>query len=181
MISCTCTGQIPETTVCSYCEKQEASWKCLDCKIPLCSDCQACHLKIPMLKGHKIEALAMENMTRSIDEVIFCPQHPDKVLELTCNTCNVFVCLLCALKDHPMHDTEMIDEALETTSLLLTESNINIEKNIQILEAQIKGVRKRVEETRETFATQRIELDKNLEKVSGGDNSVSLYSVYNSV
>ena len=32
----------------------EATWKCAECKIGLCEIGKAVHLKIPMLKGHKI-------------------------------------------------------------------------------------------------------------------------------
>ena len=151
------------------CEKVDPKWKCLDCRMPLCDCCKSMHVKLPLLKGHKIEALTAEEPRKGIDEITFCPQHPDKILEMSCNSCNILVCFLCALKDHPLHDTETIHDALETTCFFLTESNVNMDKNMQIIKAQIDGVTKRVEETRETFATKRIELDESLEKVSRCD------------
>ena len=147
------------------CEKADPKYKCLDCRMPLCDECKSMHLKIPMLRGHNIEALTEEHASECIDDVMFCTQHPDKVLELSCKTCRSLICLVCALKDHRLHDTETIKEASDASLPSIAVCNVKVNERMKILEAQVKVVMKTVEETREMFATKRIELDEHLEKV----------------
>ena len=113
-----------------------------------------------------MEAITTKNLSETMDEVLLCSQHPDKVLELYCRGCNCLVCFACALKDHPLHDTETIQDSIDASLPEIFESNEKVDERVKILQAQIKGVMKTIEETRERFATHRIELDNNLQKVS---------------
>ena len=63
------------------------------------------------------------------------------------------------------HTVEAIEEALKII-LPETESSVRqVDKNISIIEAQIEGVHKEIELTKDLYASCMMELDDHLEKV----------------
>ena len=90
----------------------EATWKCTECKIGLCESAKIAHLRIPMLKGHKVASLDSEG-EKLIDNIIFCKVHEDIPAQLNCYDCDQIICSTCNRIDHKGHTIETIEEALE--------------------------------------------------------------------
>ena len=113
-----------DSVKCDQCANDvNAEWKCLDCKFNLCSQCQASHLRIPALKGHRV--LPIDTATDSVvDRLVYCSAHQDKTIELNCKQCELPICILCHVVNHNGHETETIDDALERLyqSLIRTQS-----------------------------------------------------------
>ena len=154
-------------SVCGHCNLDLGSdqWECRDCKIALCDFCQKGHLNIPMLKSHKIMKLEREKETKFFDALLFCKHHPEIPLQLNCLECSDLICYKCLLNFHKGHESEPIDEALDRK---MPQFKLHLENNTTkptYIQAQINIIASKVEETKESFAIQRIELDDQLEKV----------------
>ena len=46
-------------------------------------------------------------------DVLYCPQHEDRELELYCKECKDRICLLCTKEQHKGHDYDLIREILK--------------------------------------------------------------------
>ena len=66
---------ISESIKCEQCSDDcgPATWKCAECKIGLCENGKAVHLRIPMLKGHEVIPLVnkREKLTTMFGEMKF--------------------------------------------------------------------------------------------------------------
>ena len=137
-----------DSVKCDQCANDvNAEWKCLDCKFNLCSQCQASHLRIPALKGHRV--LPIDTATDSVvDRLVYCSAHQDKTIELNCKQCELPICILCHVVNHNGHETETIDDALERLLPKLNKNSEQVKHNIKYIQAQIEGLDQQTKVTR---------------------------------
>ena len=140
------------------------TWKCADCKIGLCENAKITHLRIPMLKGHKVLQLDNER-EKFIDNVLFCKMHENIPVQLNCRDCDQLICYTCNIADHEHHKAETVEQALERILPETEKSARQVVENINSREAQIEAVKKEIEQTKECYAYCRIQMDDHLEKV----------------
>ena len=85
---------------------QSAECFCKTCKY-ICAECEADHKNIRSLKTHVILTLN-EAETIQRNALQSCPKHPNKVLELYCEHCDLPMCLMCHALDHQGHKCEQL-------------------------------------------------------------------------
>ena len=134
-----------EKNKCEQCSDDcsPATWKCTDCKIALCESAKITHLKIPMLKGHKVVPLDSE-AEKFIDNIIFCNLHVGIPVQQNCRDCDKLICYNCNTTDHQSHAAETVEEALERMIPFTESSARQVNENIKIMEAQIHGLKKKL-------------------------------------
>lgn len=97
---------------CEQCDGEISQWRCMDCKITVCSTCQAGHLKIPICKGHRIIPIDDET-SLVLDRLVFCSRHVDEVVKFHCKTCQWPICIKCKILEHDNHTAETIESAVD--------------------------------------------------------------------
>ena len=108
-------------------DKKRALWKCVDCKIRICNDCQKVHEKLPNCRAHKYVPLAGD-VNRMIDKHFYCKSHPEQVTDLYCLNCKTLICLKCKVTEHDGHKSESIEATLGST-ITKTKRKLNRVKN----------------------------------------------------
>ena len=103
--------------ICTQCNKEATPpWRCQDCKIYLCENCQSGHVKIPVCRGHKVQPIEEDfvlNPQLMLDEVVFCTKHPDEIVKFHCKTCESPICIKCKILKHDSHIAETIEAGVE--------------------------------------------------------------------
>ena len=152
--------------ICEQCSEDcgPATWKCADCKIGLCESAKIAYLRIPMLKGHKVVPLDSDG-EKFIDDIVFCKVHEGIPIQLNCRDCKQLICYTCNISDHKGHKAESVVQALEMILPDTESSARQVNENIAIMAAQIEGVKKEIEQTKEWYASYRMQMDDHLEKV----------------
>ena len=105
-------------TICTQCSKDgNPPWRCLDCKIYLCENCQSGHIKIPVCRGHKVQPVGDggKSFKAMLDEVVFCVKHPCEIIKFHCKTCESLICIQCKILDHDSHKAESVEDGVEKT------------------------------------------------------------------
>ncbi|XP_068452328.1 E3 ubiquitin-protein ligase TRIM21-like [Clinocottus analis] len=129
-------GEVP----CDVCTgtKLKALKSCLVCLDSYCETHLEPHLTRSGLKRHQLID-PVENL-----EGRMCTKH-DKPLELFCRTDQTFVCMLCTVLDHKMHDVVPLKEEYEGKKLELEKTEAEIQEMIQKRRLKIQEVKRVVE------------------------------------
>lgn len=162
---------------CMSCEKdgtiEEATRYCQECKQFLCPTCTKYHTRFSATAGHTLsEAALAQKQTRNIQSVpaAKCLTHPERDIEMYCDTHDMVYCTLCIAKDHRSctsvtevgdiahlkldqsklkQHLDEIDDVCKKLSLAKIRKTDNIEKlkdlKQQIL-SEIHAVRQKIEE-----------------------------------
>ena len=133
--------------LCDQCLEKKPQWKCMDCKIALCKKCQGIHLRVPLLKGHRVLPVNAET-EMIIDRLVFCTKHSDQPIVFNCRDCEVPLCIKCKVTQHESHKTETIEDTLErilpevsTCVEKVKEHIADIESNTEYVESKIKAIK----------------------------------------
>ncbi|XP_033985550.1 E3 ubiquitin-protein ligase TRIM69-like isoform X2 [Trematomus bernacchii] len=130
-------GEVP----CDVCTetKLKALKSCLVCLTSYCETHLEPHLTASSLKRHQLID-PVENL-----EDRMCPKH-DKPLELFCKTDKTFVCMLCHVSDHKMHDVVPLKEGYEGEK---AELETEIQQMIQKRQLKIEEIKHSVDLSKE--------------------------------
>ena len=82
--------ELSNTKYCEMCDSRAVMY-CLDCKDNLCHKCTSDHVKFTGFERHKIVELS---------KIRFCDTHTTRIVTSFCETCNVIICAICAMKSH---------------------------------------------------------------------------------
>ncbi|XP_033944023.1 E3 ubiquitin-protein ligase TRIM21-like [Pseudochaenichthys georgianus] len=129
-------GEVP----CDVCTetKLKALKSCLVCLTSYCEPHLEPHLTASSLKRHQL-IKPVENL-----EDRMCPKH-DKPLELFCKTDQTFVCLLCHVSDHKMHDVVPLEKEYGEKKVKLWKTEAEIEQIIQKRQLKIQEITRSVD------------------------------------
>ncbi|XP_038052388.1 E3 ubiquitin-protein ligase TRIM32-like [Patiria miniata] len=96
------------TATCDCGEDETTTWRCLDCSDNLCQKCREAHERVKYTKNHQI--ISFEDWHKSnipgpqADHVKpitrMCTNHTDQALCFYCDTCDTFICAMCAAINH---------------------------------------------------------------------------------
>ncbi|XP_068452356.1 E3 ubiquitin-protein ligase TRIM39-like isoform X2 [Clinocottus analis] len=130
----------PGEVLCDVCTgtKLKALKSCLVCLDSYCETHLEPHLTRSGLKRHQLID-PVENL-----EGRMCTKH-DKPLELFCKSDQTFVCMLCTVSDHKMHDVVPLKEEYEGKKLELEKTEAEIQEMIQKRRQKIQEVKRVVE------------------------------------
>ncbi|XP_010783950.1 E3 ubiquitin-protein ligase TRIM21-like [Notothenia coriiceps] len=129
-------GEVP----CDVCTetKLKALKSCLVCLTSYCETHLEPHLTASSLKRHQLTD-PVENL-----EDRMCLKH-DKPLELFCKTDQTFVCLLCHVSDHKMHDVVPLEKEYGEKKVKLWKIEAEIEQIIQKRQLKIQEITRSVD------------------------------------
>ena len=137
----------------------KVKWKCEDCRVELCENCQSIHQRFPANSHHKTTSFEPQTGVKSIDELLLCDQHSGRFLEFSCKTCNIAICALCKVLDHDVHPSETISHALEGLMPEMNEQHVFISEKMEHYENQIHSIKRKIEQIKSSFAKCRKQLD----------------------
>ena len=121
-------AKIQSDQSCGSCDsKDQAEAYCHQCDASLCSFCIKCHKTLQGLRDHKVEALT--NISTSLpSSLVYCADHPGKVLEYYCTTCSSLICHECYMFEHKEHKYCRIQEAIKVENADITNSLSSLKK-----------------------------------------------------
>ena len=142
--------KLEDQLTCSICQETFTDPRFLQCNHVYCRDCLAglagkdsqnltcpnCRKVTNLPSGVKglPAAFYTNNLLEILSEhkkmkldVLYCPQHEDRELELYCNECQDRICLRCTMQQHKGHDYDLISEILKPVEEQLTLAKKNLE------------------------------------------------------
>ncbi|KAJ4441301.1 hypothetical protein ANN_11155 [Periplaneta americana] len=102
----------------------QASSRCTDCLLSLCTFCSEAHQRQRVTAGHEVLALH-EARQRGITRVrrqAMCPAHPELELQLFCAPCGQVACRECCLLDHRGHACDTATRAAQVYTRSIRDS-----------------------------------------------------------
>ena len=107
-----------KTPLCDGCKESDAVASCCDCRgFFLCTICLKAHKNIPTTKSHTLMTLKDLSIPKSSiassKNSPLCQKHPEELLKLYCQDCEVLVCRDCVLVTHKNHNYSFVDDAIE--------------------------------------------------------------------
>uniref|UniRef100_A0A8C5A9Y1 Bloodthirsty n=2 Tax=Gadus morhua TaxID=8049 RepID=A0A8C5A9Y1_GADMO len=133
----------PEKVPCDVCTgtQMRAVKSCLVCLISYCQTHLEPHQRVAVLKKHRL----VEPMDRLEDRM--CKKH-DRLLELFCNTEQVFVCQFCTETDHKFHPVVPIKEEYEVKLAEFGEIVPAVQQMIEERKQKIKEIKDTVKRSK---------------------------------
>ena len=109
-------GQEGQKTQCEKCKKREAKGFCHDCGKLICEACIVVHQTWEEFSTHKV--ISLEQLKSKATEMVplatktfYCSKHPEKELDLFCETDQELICRDCIVKTHRDHQYDFVSEA----------------------------------------------------------------------
>ena len=165
--------------ICTQCHKEASPpWRCLDCKIYLCENCQSGHIKIPVCRGHKVQSVGDDGTSLNImlDEVVFCTKHPCEIIKFHCKTCESLICIQCKILEHDSHEAESIEDGVKKTIQRLKTWRAKLDEELKAKRQENKCLEKDVDQMKKDYnkAQQKVRQHekKIIEKAKQEANSV---------
>ena len=144
----------PQKTQCEKCKKAKATGFCRDCGKFVCDKCTELHQIWEELANHQIASLndiqqEAANLVPPTKKVMYCPKHPQKMLEIYCETCGELICNNCTIRLHrhqghnydvitdtfPKHKEEIVSSLQPVKYQLAT-----VNKAVQALDTRTKEI-----------------------------------------
>ena len=121
-------AKIQSEQSCGSCDsKEQVEAYCHQCDAGLCSFCIKSHKIFRGFRDHKVEALT--NISTSLtSSLVYCTDHPGKVLDYYCTTCSSLICHECYMFEHKEHKYCRIQEAMKVENADITNSLPSLKK-----------------------------------------------------
>ena len=132
----------PAKTKCDKCKKREPSCYCRTCGF-ICGKCKDFHTEWEELSSHEIISLDqltgdMTNLIPPVKKTLQCSKHPDKQLDIYCESCEELICRDCIVRVHRDHQYDLVRDAF-------TKHKDAIVASLQPVEQQLATVCKALE------------------------------------
>ncbi|XP_038062528.1 transcription intermediary factor 1-beta-like [Patiria miniata] len=115
-----CSGDT--NLLCETCDDgNEATHRCLDCSVNICSRCHSSHKRVPVTSSHVIAPLddvregKVKLKKENPRQHPKCPVHEGEVARFFCKTCDTLICRDCTVIDHCKPEHSYIDRNLATS------------------------------------------------------------------
>ena len=132
----------PAKAQCQKCKKRESSCYCRTCKF-ICEKCKDVHLEWEDFASHEI--ISLEQLTTNVmnhvspaKKELPCPSHPEKQVDLYCETCEEMICRDCIVRVHRDHQYDLVRAAFP-------KHRLEIEASLEPVQAQLASVNKALE------------------------------------
>ena len=148
---------------CSYCPGT-TEYYCHDCKGDLCRPCKEMHVDILDIKYHNVTVY-----TGKFNRHEKCTEHPDKVIEMFCEQCDIPVCSHC--RKHQQHKQQNIRTAYQNKLLQFNYFLINISwqsiYNAHLILNELKSDFTACHKEMDQLKTAMVSMSKMLKKIIG--------------
>ena len=128
---------------------------CIDCAHLICQNCVDCHRRFKQMKEHKlVEISATEDLklSQKLSNLLICPNHPDKTVELVCKNHDVLCCLTCATVSHRGCQS-VVELAKEALDLKQTESAGDLKTHLTAAKDHMTSIVRQHEKCKEACIT----------------------------
>ena len=132
----------PAKAQCQKCKKRESSCYCRTCKF-ICEKCKDFHSEWEDFASHEI--ISLEQLTTNVmnhvspaKKELPCPSHPEKQVDLYCETCEEMICRDCIVRVHRDHQYDLVRAAFP-------KHRDEIEASLEPVESQLASVNKALE------------------------------------
>ena len=135
-----------KTPLCDGCKKNDAAASCCDCGgFFLCANCIMVHKNVPATKNHTLMTLkdlsTPKTSVASVKSFPICQKHPEEMLKLYCQDCEILVCRDCVLVTHKNHNYSFVDDVIEGEKQLLKDTTLQeLDKILASTNEAINGV-----------------------------------------
>ncbi|XP_070561580.1 tripartite motif-containing protein 2-like isoform X1 [Ptychodera flava] len=144
---------------CETCSSNNtADNRCIECFQYLCGRCSIVHGKVRKTRKHRLMPVGEFEKERLTNPTIeqpetYCEKHSDIAIDVFCKTCEICVCLKCALTEHPnpTHQYVSVDEVA-----------IKAKKDFREFVQQLHQDRIRTADARNAVENELLQLEKNL-------------------
>jgi len=142
----------PQKTQCEKCEQSLATGFCRNCGQFVCNKCTELHQTWKEFSTHQIASLSdiqkeAANLVPPTRKVMYCLKHPEKSLEIYCETCGELICNHCTIRLHQGHNYDVVTDTFpkhkeEIVSSLqpVKQQLATVNKAVQALDTRTKEI-----------------------------------------
>ena len=134
----------PAKTNCDKCKKREPSCYCRACGF-LCDSCKKPHVEWKEFSSHEIISLDqlsgdVTNLVPPIQKIPQCSKHPNKELDLFCETCEEMICQHCTVRVHRDHQYDLATDAFPKHKDVIVASLQPVEQQLASVNKALEGL-----------------------------------------
>ena len=134
----------PAKTKCDKCEKREPSCYCRTCGF-ICDWCKQVHSEWKEFSSHEIISLDqltgdVTNLIPPVKKTLQCSKHPDKQLDIYCESCEELICHDCIVRVHRDHQYDLVRDAFKKHKDVLIASLQPVEQQLATLCKALEGL-----------------------------------------
>ena len=149
---------------CDGCKECIAMASCCECGgVLLCTICYKAHQNLPLTKNHHYvllnELTQSENPAMINNKSALCQKHPQELLKLYCQDCEMLVCRDCVLVMHRSHDYSIVDVIAEKEKANLRAITLNE------IEQMLNSTSQAIDEVKEMQGKVQNKNDKSIAKL----------------
>ena len=150
----------PAKTECGKCEKHKPSCYCRTCGF-ICNKCKDFHSEWKEFSSHEIISLDqlmgdVTNLVPPVKKVLQCSKHPDKQLDLFCETCEEMICQHCIVRVHHDHQYDLATDTFPKHKDVIVASLQPVEQQLASVNKALEGLDTRcgqITDQRQTIET----------------------------
>ena len=134
----------PAKSKCDKCETREPCCYCRTCGF-ICDSCKKPHLEWKEFSSHEIISLDqltgdVTNLVPPVKKVLQCSKHPDKHLDLFCETCEEMICRDCIIQVHRDHQYDLVRDAFPKHKDVIVASLQPVEQQLASVNKALEGL-----------------------------------------
>ena len=159
----------PAKTKCDKCKKREPSCYCRTCGF-LCDSCKKPHLEWKEFSSHEIISLDqltgdVTNLVPPVKKVLQCSKHPDKQLDLFCETCEEMISRDCIVRVHRDHQYDLVRDAFPKHKDVIATSLQPVEQQLASVNKALKGLDTRCGQITDQRQTIETDIKRNIRQI----------------
>ena len=131
--------------LCDKCKRDKATHFCHNCGQFICQGCVMVHQMWEELSSH--EVITIQQLTSdaaklvpSKKQAMPCSKHPDKQLDLYCETCEELICRDCIVKVHRDHQYDLVGDAFSKHKNVIVASLQPVEQQLVTVSKALEGL-----------------------------------------
>ena len=130
---------------CDKCKRGKTVKYCRTCGQFICNACVTAHETWTELSSH--EVITIQQLTSDAQklvppkkQVLACPKHPEKELDLFCDTCEELICRDCIVRVHREHQYDLVDDAFPKHKKVIVDSVLPVEQQLTSINTALESL-----------------------------------------
>ena len=159
----------PTKGKCDKCEKREPSCYCRTCGF-LCDKCKDIHTEWKELSSHVIISLDqltgdVINLIPPVQKSLQCFKHPDKQLDIYCETCEELICRDCIVRVHRDHEYDLVGDAFPKHKEVIVAYLQPVEEQLATITTALQGLDARCGQINEQHQAVETEIRESIQRL----------------
>ena len=130
---------------CDKCKRGKPVKYCRTCGQFICNACVTAHETWTELSSH--EVITIQQLTNDAKklvppkkQVLPCPKHPEKELDLFCDTCEELICRNCIVRVHREHQYDLVDDTFAKHKKVIVDSLLPVEQQLTSVNTALESL-----------------------------------------